>query len=106
MVSRQPPALENSLFVLAAEATPDDQQSLLGRLARRGVDTAEADGAGDAAAMLENAFSLGERMPDIVIASGNDEQEVRRLRARLLKISDESRPKLCIVSDFGSEPLF
>jgi signal transduction histidine kinase len=106
MVSRQPPALENSLFVLAAEATPDDQQSLLGRLARRGVDTAEADGAGDAAAMLENAFSLGERMPDIVIASGNDEQEVRRLRARLLKISDESRPKLCIVLDFGSEPLF
>ena len=81
VVVADPPALHSSLFVLAAEATPDEQQSLLGRLARRGVESAEAQGAAQAAAMLEGALGLGERIPDVIITSGDDEQGLRNVCA-------------------------
>ena len=105
VVVADPPALNSSLFVLAAEATPDEQQSLLGRLARRGVESAEAQGAAQAAAMLEGALGLGERIPDVIITSGDDEQSLRRLRTRLLKMSADARPKLCVLTDFGRDPV-
>jgi len=105
IVVADPPTLQSNLFVLAAEATPDEQQSLLGRLARRGVESAEAQGAAQAAAMLEGALGLGERIPDVIITSGDDEQGLKRLRTRLLKITGDARPKLCILTEFGSDPV-
>jgi hypothetical protein len=72
IVVAEPPALQSGLFILAAEETPDEQQSLLGRLAWRGVESAEAQGAAQSAAMLEGAFGLGEGIPDVIITSGDD----------------------------------
>lgn len=97
------PSLSSSVFVLAAEAGMEEQQGLLSRLARIGVDVAEAAGAAGAADALAAAAKRGDRMPDVVLVAGEDFRALQRLRSEFFKIAADYRPKLCVLTDFGAE---
>lgn len=93
------------LMVLAAEADPIDQQALVARLVRHGVEIAEANGPAAAADALQAALDRGDRLPDIILAAAEDSGALQALRTSLLVIDEDQRPKLGVFTDFGSPPL-